>query len=340
MPAPARAAVRGEAGRRRACDPVTARADRSRPRRLLDIPFEFHRTMIGDGPPPAAACCSSSRAAARCARSPTSSGYTTSTVSQQLAVLAREAGATLIEPEGRRVRLTPAGRRLADHAVTILAARRGRPRRPRPRRRAGRHGARRRLRHRDPAVARARSSRGWPPSIPPSGCAIHEHEPAEAFALLAADEVDLALVYDYTSRRVAFDAALRARRRCGPRPGASASPPAPARRPARGGDAPAVFRRYADAGWIVNSRNTADEHVVRTIASIAGFEPRDRAPRRQPRARAGPDRRRARRRRCCPPTAARRRASGVLALRGPAVALRAYAVTRRGREGVGAAARS
>src|ERR687893_338577 len=49
-------------------------------------------------------------------------GYTTSTVSQQLAVLAREAGTPLIEPAGRRVRLTPAGRRLADHAVTILAA--------------------------------------------------------------------------------------------------------------------------------------------------------------------------------------------------------------------------
>src|SRR5213592_2139965 len=47
---------------------------------------------------------------------------TTSTVSQQIAVLAREAGAPLVEPEGRRVRLTPAGRRLADHAVTILAA--------------------------------------------------------------------------------------------------------------------------------------------------------------------------------------------------------------------------
>src|SRR3954466_6227436 len=49
-------------------------------------------------------------------------GSPPSTVSQQLAVLAREAGATLIEPEGRRVRLTPAGRRLAEHAVTILAA--------------------------------------------------------------------------------------------------------------------------------------------------------------------------------------------------------------------------
>ena len=61
---------------------------------------------------------------------------TTSTVSQQLAVLAREAGATLIEPDGRRVRLTPAGRRLAEHAVTILAAVDAARLRPRPGRRA------------------------------------------------------------------------------------------------------------------------------------------------------------------------------------------------------------
>src|SRR6185437_12294597 len=47
---------------------------------------------------------------------------TTSTVSQQIAALAKESGTALIEPDGRRVRLTPAGRRLADHAVTILAA--------------------------------------------------------------------------------------------------------------------------------------------------------------------------------------------------------------------------
>src|SRR5437016_12419152 len=47
---------------------------------------------------------------------------TTSTVSQQIAALAREVGTPLIEPAGRRVRLTPAGRRLAGHAVTILAA--------------------------------------------------------------------------------------------------------------------------------------------------------------------------------------------------------------------------
>src|SRR6188508_1034843 len=49
-------------------------------------------------------------------------GITTSTVYQQLAALAKELHVTLLEPEGRRVRLTPAGRRLATHAVTILAA--------------------------------------------------------------------------------------------------------------------------------------------------------------------------------------------------------------------------
>src|SRR5262245_27099482 len=47
---------------------------------------------------------------------------TTSTVSQQIAVLSREMGATLVEPDGRRVRLTPGGRRLAEHRVAILAA--------------------------------------------------------------------------------------------------------------------------------------------------------------------------------------------------------------------------
>jgi len=39
---------------------------------------------------------------------------TTSTVSQQIAALSRDLGSSLIQPDGRRVRLTPAGRRLAD----------------------------------------------------------------------------------------------------------------------------------------------------------------------------------------------------------------------------------
>jgi DNA-binding transcriptional LysR family regulator len=35
-----------------------------------------------------------------------------------------------------------------------------------------------------------------------------------------------------------------------------------------------VFETYRDHDWIGNSRNRADEDVVRTLASMAGFEPR------------------------------------------------------------------
>ncbi|MEJ5945662.1 LysR substrate-binding domain-containing protein [Pseudokineococcus basanitobsidens] len=47
-------------------------------------------------------------------------GYSPSAVSQQLAVLQREAGTRLLEPSGRGVRLTPAGRLLVEHAEVVL----------------------------------------------------------------------------------------------------------------------------------------------------------------------------------------------------------------------------
>ncbi|WP_229074627.1 LysR family transcriptional regulator [Actinoplanes sp. DH11] len=48
--------------------------------------------------------------------------YSPSAISQQLALLEREVGATLLEKAGRGVRLTDAGRLLASHAGVILAA--------------------------------------------------------------------------------------------------------------------------------------------------------------------------------------------------------------------------
>ena len=47
---------------------------------------------------------------------------TPSAVSQQLKILQREAGVPLLEPEGRRVRLTDAGRTLVTRADEVLAA--------------------------------------------------------------------------------------------------------------------------------------------------------------------------------------------------------------------------
>ncbi|MBO0850711.1 MAG: LysR family transcriptional regulator, partial [Pseudonocardia sp.] len=195
---------------------------------------------------------------------------TTSTVSQQIAVLAQEAGATLLEPDGRRVRLTPAGRRLAEHAVTILAAL---------------EAARADL---DPAAEPAGTLRvaGFATAIrtcllpilarlarshPRVQLIVYEHEPSDALELLAADDVDLALSYDYNLAPAALDRVLEATPLWSTRwgLGVPAGPGQP-----DSGETLAVFTAYREHDWIGNSRNRADEHVVRTLASMAGFEPR------------------------------------------------------------------
>src|SRR5918992_2891436 len=48
-------------------------------------------------------------------------GYTPSAISQSLAQLEREAGATLLERDGRRVRLTPAAHGLVARTERVLA---------------------------------------------------------------------------------------------------------------------------------------------------------------------------------------------------------------------------
>jgi DNA-binding transcriptional LysR family regulator len=191
----------------------------------------------------------------------------TSTVSQQIATLAREAGTPLVEPVGRRVRLTPAGRRLADHAVTILAAvdaaRLDLDPGAEPSgsvRVAGFASAIRRSLL--PAVADLATTR------PGVEVRIHEFEPLEALDLLAGDAVDLALVYDYNLAPLSISNDVVARPLWEVPWGLGV--PATGRRTTRSTD----LSEYADHDWIVNSRHTADEEVVRTLASLVGFTPR------------------------------------------------------------------
>ena len=198
-------------------------------------------------------------------------GYTTSTVSQQLGVLAQEAGATLIEPDGRRVRLTPAGQRLADHAVTILAAvdaaRLDLDPAADPRgtvRVAGFATAMRRSLL--PLVDQLRTHH------PDVLLRIREHEPDESFNLLAGDDIDLALVYDYNLAPVGFDPSLTATPLWSV-PWALGIPSKVAKGTPKNTDAASLFQKFAATPWIVNSRNVADERAVRTIASMAGFQP-------------------------------------------------------------------
>src|SRR4051794_4994762 len=255
---------------------------------------------------------------------------TTSTVSQQIAALAREVGTPLVEPTGRRVRLTPAGGRLAEHAVGILAAI---------------EAARVDL---DPtaepagvlrvaafATAVRRSVlpvvRLLAEEHPDVRLLVHEHEPAEALSLLAGDEVDLALTYDYNLAPASFDATVN------PVPlwstAWSLGVPEGVGGHAVGGreEALATFDDVRDRDWIVNSRNTADEDVVRTVASLAGFRPRiahraDSLDLVQDMIVAGLGV-------ALLPAEQPTRPGVVLrALTGPDVMLRSYAVTRRGRE--------
>jgi DNA-binding transcriptional LysR family regulator len=197
-------------------------------------------------------------------------GLTTSTVSHQLATLAREAGAALVEPDGRRVRLTPAGRRLAEHAVTILAAvdiaQRDLDPHSRPAgtvRVGGFATAVRRFLL--PVIAELADSN------PEVRVQIHEYEPLEAFELLEADELDLAMTYDYNLAPASPRSRLHSTRLWSVRWGLGV--PADPTHPGPTGGTLDVVRAFASHPWIVNSRNTADEEVVRTLASMAGFTP-------------------------------------------------------------------
>src|SRR3954452_2891000 len=175
-------------------------------------------------------------------------GTSTSSVSQAVAALARDVGTPLTEPDGRRVRLTPAGRRLAEHGVTILAAV---------------EAARLDL---DPGATPAGSLRvaGFATAIRRSllpvqellsvrhravRLLIHEHEPYEAFALLDTDDVDLALTYDYNLAPAAFPSRYEARRLWDVPWGL-------------GVPSGMAMDEAWDQDRTVNSRNTADEDVV------------------------------------------------------------------------------
>lgn len=196
-------------------------------------------------------------------------GVTTSTVSQQLAALAREAGTALVEPAGRRVRLTPAGRRLAAHAGTILAAVEAAWLDLDPDaepagvvRVAGFATAIRRSLL--PLVPRLAASH------PKVRLLLHEHEPREALALLADDEIDLALVYDYDLAPRSFGSTVDTTPLWSTPWGLAVAGTGVA----GGDDASSTFAAHRDRDWIVNSRNTTDEEVVRAIAAMAGFTPR------------------------------------------------------------------
>lgn len=195
-------------------------------------------------------------------------GMGTSAVSKHLAVLERESGTALLVPDGRRVRLTPAGQRLAEHARDILArveAARGELRgdtEP-----TGTLNLATFAGAVAPIVLPALRRLGT--EHPAVGVGVIEHEPDEALELLLSGEADLGLVYDYSLVPRTFPDQV-SRRLLG-------SEPLLLVRPAGGtpdGSPAAEVRAQAEWHWITNSRGSADDELAHRMCAICGFVPR------------------------------------------------------------------
>jgi DNA-binding transcriptional LysR family regulator len=195
-------------------------------------------------------------------------GHTSSAVSQQLAILEREARAKLLERVGRRVRLTAEGERLAAHADAILQAvvaaeqdLKGAKEKPR--------GvlevccfptfAKARLL---PAITRARAR------YPELRVVIHELESADAIAAVRDGRCHLAVAFAYSLV---------------PQPEISGLVSTPLiEEPVmlalpkrwRRERQPIALKRLATEDWIIGSRQTDDRQLAERACALAGFAPR------------------------------------------------------------------
>jgi DNA-binding transcriptional LysR family regulator len=192
--------------------------------------------------------------------------YTPSAVSQQLAVLEREAGVPLLERTGRRVRLTPAGRNLVAHAEAVLAS----------------------LEGAEAALAEARGQLtgvlrlGAVPSAarillapalvelgrahPRLELMVTEVDPAKAADALRTGELDAALIHDYDVVPIAEHPALESAVVLSePMYLASASPP---------DDAADPVGSFRAAGWVMGQPGTLCRLAAERVCQSAGFVPR------------------------------------------------------------------
>lgn len=193
--------------------------------------------------------------------------YSPSAVSQQLAVLEREAGVPLLARSGRRVTLTPAGATLAGYAESVLAL------------------------LEEASAALAASGRGlagplaigaFPTAVrtilpaalvrlardhPRLELAVTEIDPAGVPAAIRAGGLDVALVHDYDHVPIEPDPALDTE------PLAVETiylaTPGPAANP--GGD---PIRGCAGEPWIVGSPGTLCHTMAVRACQAAGFTPR------------------------------------------------------------------
>jgi DNA-binding transcriptional LysR family regulator len=193
--------------------------------------------------------------------------FSPSAVSQQLAVLEREAGVPLLERTGRRVRLTPAGRNLARHAEAVLErleqasaelvdARQGLAG---PLRIGTFPTAARAI---VPAALTALARRH--PGLEPM---VTEIDPAAVADLLRAGELEIALVHDYDFVPQPAESGLTVESLCSEAMFLASASPRDA------SDVPSIASCVASP-WITASPGTACHKMTVRACQAAGFTPR------------------------------------------------------------------
>ena len=209
----------------------------------------------------------------------TAMAVTPSAVSQQLAVLEREAGVPLLEKSGRQVRLTDAALRLVRHADAITGAIAAAE--------ADVASMQQVVTGTLRVAAFPTAARAVMPGVMAALSRIHPElrvtlrdlEAEESLTALQVDEADIAIVDDYGdgSRLPPADLEVREFLRdpiylatawAGP-----ASAPASGSDPVRGPAAGARLDEFRDAFWIMDVDSSHLSQVVRRTCRAAGFEP-------------------------------------------------------------------
>jgi DNA-binding transcriptional LysR family regulator len=191
---------------------------------------------------------------------------TPSAVSQQLAVLEREAGVALLERTGRRVVLTPAARALVRHTEVVL----DRLEQARAELVATRRGAAGPVRIGTfPTAARALLPAALAdlarrhPDLEPM---VTEIDPAAVAGALRSGDLDVALTHEYDLVPAAVEAGVESAPLCAERMFVACHRSgAPA--------APADLRSWREAAWITALPGTLCERMTARACEAAGFAP-------------------------------------------------------------------
>jgi DNA-binding transcriptional LysR family regulator len=196
---------------------------------------------------------------------------TPSAVSQQLRILEAEAGVPLLEPDGRRIRLTEAGQMLVRHADTITAAIDAAE--------ADLAASKTEITGSLRIAAFPTAARAVLPGAiaqlgrdhPRLTVTLRDLETAESLAALRLDEVDLAVVDVYDDATQIVEPSIELVE-LSEEPLYVAVPGTPS-----AAASPVALRSLADEAWIMDTETSNIRRAVERACARAGFEPKVRS---------------------------------------------------------------